>query len=279
MPVLETKQSQINYTETGTGEPVVLVHCSSASGSQWKSLCEELSDRFHCIMPDQWSCGRSDPWPGDGPFTLADEAAPVVDIIDRLGTAVHLVGHSYGGGVALRIARERPGRILSLTLIEPSVFHLLGGVGPKEQPLYREISEVAEAVKSAVNSGDLWSGMARFVDYWSGDGAWNAMPTEVRLKLSRRLSKVVLDFRALFQESASLADYGVLTCPTLILCGEQSPGPSRRIVQMLKEAMPSARVTEINGASHMSPLTHADAVNRAIAAHLQSLSRKQPIAA
>lgn len=272
MPVLETKQSQINYTETGTGEPVVLVHCSSASGSEWKSLCEELSDRFHCIMPDQWSCGRSDPWPGDGPFTLADEAAPVVDIIDRLGTPVHLVGHSYGGGVALRIARERPGKILSLTLIEPSVFHLLGGVGPKEQELYREISEVAEAVKSAVNSGDLWSGMARFVDYWSGDGAWNAMPPDARLKLSRRLSKVVLDFRALFREPASLADYAALGCPTLILCGEKSPGPSRLIVEMLKEAMPAAQVTEIDGAGHMSPLTHTEAVNRAIAAHLHSLA-------
>lgn len=199
---------------------------------------------------------------------------PVVDITDRSGTPFHLVGHSYGGGVALRVARERSGMIRSLTLIEPSVFHLLHGVGPKEQRLYREISEVAEAAKSGVNSGDLWSGMTRFVDYWSGDGAWNAMPSDARLKLGRRLAKVVLDFRALFQEPASLADYAALACPTLILCGEKSPGPSRLIVEMLKEAMPTARVTEIDGAGHMSPLTHAEAVNRAIAAHLQSLARK-----
>lgn len=272
MPTVETKQSTISYAETGQGEPVVLIHCSSASTSEWNALCNELGDRFRCIMPDQWGCGHSDPWPGTGPFTLAEEAAPVIDLIDRQGSSVHLVGHSYGGGVALRVARERPAMIRSLTLIEPSIFHVLDGVGPKEQKLYREIRRVAEVVKNAATTGDLWRGMSRFVDYWNGDGAWTAMPLDARLKLSRRLAKVVLDFRALFAEPASLEDYTVLTCPTLIVCGERSPGPSRRIVEMLNDAMAGARVTQIPGAGHMSPLTHPGPVNEVVAQHLDSMS-------
>lgn len=279
MPTVETKQSTISYAETGQGEPVVLIHCSSASGSEWTALCNELSNRFRCIMPDQWSCGHSDPWPGNGPFTLAEEAAPVVELIDRLDLPVHLVGHSYGGGVALRVARERPAMIRSLTLIEPSIFHVLNSFGLKEEKLYREISDVAEAVKLAVNTGDLWGGMGRFVDYWNGAGTWDTMPLEARLKLSRRLAKVVLDFRALFTEPAGLEDYAALTCATLIVCGERSPGPSRRIVEMLEQTMVDIRVREISGAGHMSPLTHPDDVNRAIVAHIEAMSSQRRMVA
>lgn len=275
MPTVETKKSRISYTETGTGEPVVLVHCSSASGSEWKAMCQALGDRFQCITPDQWSCGRSDPWPGQGRFSLASEAAPIVEIIDRIGVPVHLVGHSYGGGVALRVARERPGMIRSLTLMEPSVFHLLQNVGPREQVLYREITGVADAVKQSVNSGDLWGGMNRFMNYWNGEGAWEAMPMDARLKLSRCLGKVVLDFAALFNEPATLKDYAKLTCPTLIVCGECSPGPSRRIVEMLMDAMPDTRLARIEGAGHMSPLTHTSAVNEAVARHLETFTSPQ----
>lgn len=279
MPIVKTKHSRIHYTETGTGDDVILIHCSSASGSEWAALSETLGDRFHCIMPDQWSCGRSDPWPGNGAFALADEAAPIVEVIDRNAAPVHLVGHSYGGGVALRIARERPGMIRSLTLIEPSVFHLLDGVGPGEQQLYREISDVAEGVRQAVHSGDLWGGMARFADYWSGDGTWSAMPTEVRIKISQRLVKVVLDFRALFEERAVIDDYAALPFPVLLICGECSPGPSRRIVDMLHRAMPNARLERIAGAGHMSPFTHPGPVNQAISRHLIAHTRRERSAA
>lgn len=275
MPTLEAKQSTISYAEAGQGEPVVLVHCSSASATEWTALCDELGDQFRSIMPDQWSCGHSDPWPGLGPFTLADEAAPVVGLIDRLGSPVHLVGHSYGGGVALRIALERPAMIRGLTLVEPSIFHVLNGIGPKEQALYHEISGVAEAVKLAVNTGDLWGGMGRFVDYWNGEGAWDAMPAEARLKLSQRLGKVVLDFKALFEEPASIDDYAAIPAPTLLVCGNRSPGPSRRIVELLAGAMTDAVVAPIEGAGHMSPLTHPGAVNRAIAGFLHRVAESR----
>lgn len=272
MPAVETKSSRINYAETGAGDPVVLIHCSSASGTEWTALCQQLQDQFRCVAPDQWNCGRSDMWPGHGPFTLSEEAEPIIEVIDRIGTPVHLVGHSYGGGVALRVARERPDSIRSLTLIEPSIFHILRHAGCREQELYNEISGVAQAVKQAIGTGDFWAGMGVFVDYWNGEGAWEAMPLEARMKLSQRLGKVVLDFRALFEEPASLVDYAALTPPTLIVCGDSSPAPSRRIVDMLAEAMPGARVQRIAGAGHMSPLTHPDAVNAAVIEHLERFS-------
>jgi pimeloyl-ACP methyl ester carboxylesterase len=86
--------------------------------------------------------------------------------------------------------------------------------------------------------------------------------------MSLRLGKVMLDFRALFYEAAGLADYAELPHPTLFVCGDCSPGPSRRIVELLAATMPHAVTARIPGAKHMSPLTHPDAVNAAITQHL-----------
>jgi pimeloyl-ACP methyl ester carboxylesterase len=268
MTTAEMNETRIAYSDTGAGEPVLLIHCSSASGSEWLSLCDTIGADFRSIAPDQWGCGQSDPWTGQGAFTLAEEAAPILEIIESLGVPVHLVGHSYGGGVALRVARERPEMILSLTLIEPSSFHLLRRGTCGDRALFSEIARVADAVKEAMSSGDYWGGMAHFVDYWSGEGAWNEMSHKARMKMCQRLGKVVLDFRALFEEPAGLEDYADLPLPTLILCGERSPGPSRRIVEMLETTLPRARLERIPGAGHMSPVTHPDAVNAAISKHL-----------
>ena len=269
MATIESNQARIAYAETGAGDPVLMLHCSSACGSEWRSLCDRLGEEFRLIAPDQWGCGKSDPWTGRGAFTLAEEAAPILDLIYRVGKPVHLVGHSYGGGVALRVARKRPDMIRSLTLVEPSCFHLLRGGHALDRALFGEIAGVAGDVTEAVASGDYWGGMAHFVDYWNGPGAWQGMPHAARMKLSQRLGKVVLDFRALFEEPASLAAYAALTMPTLILRGERSPGPSRRIVDLLVSAMPRARLARIPDAGHMSPMTHPEPVNAAIADHLR----------
>jgi len=269
MPSINVNGARIAYTDGGDGDPIVLIHCSSASSAEWRSLVDALDGDFHAIALDQWSCGESDLWRGHEAFGLADEAAPILRLIDSLGTPVHLVGHSYGGGVALHVARRRPGMIRSLTLIEPSLFHLLRNGSAGERTLFREVENIARTVTRAVEGGDRWSGMACFVDYWSGTGTWESMPHAARAQLSRRLDKVVLDFRALIEEPAELDDYAVLDIPTLIVCGERSPAPSRRIVEMLAAAMPRARVERIADAGHMSPVTHSHAVNDSIHTHLR----------
>lgn len=263
-----TKDGPIAWSDSGVGEPVLLIHCSSASGGEWDNLRATLDRAFRTIAPDQWGCGDSDPWTGRGRFGLAREAAPILDIVHRIGAPVHLVGHSYGGGVALHVAREHSALIRSLTLIEPSVFHLLRDGDAHDRTLFDEISGIADAAREAIASGDYRGGMARFVGYWNGEGAWDALSERARARLARNLSKVVLDFRALFDEPARLADYAALTVPTLLVCGDRSPAPSRRLVEMLAAAMRETRTVRLQGAGHMSPFTHPDAVSAAVRAQL-----------
>jgi pimeloyl-ACP methyl ester carboxylesterase len=190
-----------------------------------------------------------------------------VNVILKIGTPVHLVGHSYGGGVALKIAQENPELVLSLTLIEPSSFHLLAG-DPRDSGILSEITTLADAVTDAVSTGNYWEGAEQFVDYWGGAGTWAEIPRKLQNGLCQTLGKVILDFRALLNEPTEIGDYANITCPTLVLCGEYARSPSRRIVEILANALQRVTLQIIPQAGHMSPVTHPDEVNNSILDHL-----------
>ena len=137
-----------------TAPPVIALHCSGADGRQWRKLADALAPRFKLLAMDCYGCESTGARPGERAFTLADEAQRVVDLIDKLGTAVHLVGHSYGGGVMLRVAFERPAAVASLTLYEPSAFHLLSQLGPSGLAAQEEILRLTRAVSWGIVSGD-----------------------------------------------------------------------------------------------------------------------------
>jgi pimeloyl-ACP methyl ester carboxylesterase len=110
--------------------------------------------------------------------------------------------------------------------------------------------------------------MARFVDFWQGVGAWARLAPEVQAALAASAGKVALDFWATTTETARRDDYRRIDVPTLILRGARSPAVTRRIAGILATTLPHAHVATIDGAGHMLPLSHADAVNAAVAAHI-----------
>jgi pimeloyl-ACP methyl ester carboxylesterase len=247
---------------------------TASSGAQWRSLTEALAKRRRVLVPDLYGYGETDPWPGEGRFALAHEAgladAVVADAVLAPGRGpLHLVGHSYGAAVALRFAMQ-PERLLSLVLIEPVAFHLLreDGADPADRRLFQEVTELASLVSNATACGDYCGAMACFVDYWNGDGAWLRTKPELQAALARRIPKVALDFRARMTELTPGAAYGRIAVPTLVLCGTRSPRPTQRIAELVAESLPVSRPQRIEGAGHMLPVTHKEAVNAILAAHL-----------
>src|SRR3546814_11288970 len=108
-----------------------------------------------------------------------------------------LVGHSYGGAVALKIALSQPQRVLSLTLIEPVLFHLLAlDGGAEDMRHYRTILGIRDRLRGAVAAGWPAHGMAAFVDFWNGAGSWDSAEAEQRQRLAAQAPAVLRNFTA-----------------------------------------------------------------------------------
>jgi pimeloyl-ACP methyl ester carboxylesterase len=262
------KSDMIPLVQQANGGRVIALHCSGAGAGQWKKLGGALGPTYQVTAPEHYGCEKTGPWIGTHAFTLADEAARTVDIIDQSDRKVHLVGHSYGGGVALHVALVRPDRIASLALYEPSAFHLLKAMGDQAAAAFAEIVDITRRTGRGVAVGDYAGAAAAFVDYWSGPGAWASLKPSVQAALVRWVVKAPLDFRALIEEPTPLTAYADLHMPVLVLRGEHAPRPTHRIAEALSCMFPRADLAVVDGAGHMGPLTHGTVVSELIAAHI-----------
>jgi pyruvate dehydrogenase E2 component (dihydrolipoamide acetyltransferase) len=113
---------KISYAGAGTdGDVILLVHGFGGDRNSWLFLQEPLAAKHRVYALDLPGHGTSAKDVGDDALGVLADA--VTGVLDALGAArAHLVGHSLGGAVALRVAAREPGRIASLTLIAPAGF-------------------------------------------------------------------------------------------------------------------------------------------------------------
>jgi pimeloyl-ACP methyl ester carboxylesterase len=247
-----------NILTSGSGTPVVALHSSMSSKSQWTLLSERLARHYKFIAIDLSGYGRT-PFPRNSSyFSLHDEVALIDDTLKRLigeQTRFHLIGHSYGGGTALRLAHEQPRRLLTMSLYEPTPFCLLEHKGGEREELQAIIDTIARLTRM-----DARAATRVFIDYWNFPGSFNALPEERQQALMNRIEKVNLDFRALISDPLTLNECRSLDFPVCLIAGRKSLQPPRRIVELLHAALPDSIRYEVD-AGHMGPITHADEVN------------------
>jgi pimeloyl-ACP methyl ester carboxylesterase len=109
-----------NYLEAGTGDPVVLIHGSGpgvTSYANWRLVLPALAENFRVLAPDMVGFGFSER-PANIEYGVQTWADQVVGLMDTLEVPkAHLVGNSFGGAIALRIATQHPGRVGKLVLM------------------------------------------------------------------------------------------------------------------------------------------------------------------
>jgi pimeloyl-ACP methyl ester carboxylesterase len=256
---------------------VIALHCSLGSGRQWAKLAQELGTRFQVVAPDISGYGN-DRGSTDLPMTLAEEVAYLGKSLAQAEGPIHLVGHSYGGAIAFKIATASSlaDRVRSLTLIEPVLPTLL-----KESTADRRLYDLFAHLGSNV-SADLWNGMYmeaidRFITYWNGSGPAEPLAAEARLRMIERAEKLAYDFRAALAEQDVASAAATIGVPTLLLSGGLSPYFTQRIVYRLSSMIASAKAYHLPAAGHMLPLTHTKIVNPLIAAHIQRANDLAPV--
>ena len=118
----EVMQPAAFFREAGSGPGVVCVHSNASSSSQWRGLMDLLASRFHVLAADTYGAGKSPAWPRDRKVSLRDEVELLEPVFARAGERFSLVGHSYGGGIALVGAMAHRQRLRAMALYEPTLF-------------------------------------------------------------------------------------------------------------------------------------------------------------
>lgn len=135
MPVVNVLDSSIHYEETGSGAPFVFLHGNPGSSYLWRKVLAAIDTPAHLLAPDLIGMGKSGK--PDLPYRFGDHARYLDAWFDRLGLdGVVLVGHDWGGALALDWAARHPGRVRGVaffeTIVRPMSWGELGE-GPRSR--------------------------------------------------------------------------------------------------------------------------------------------------
>jgi len=257
----------IAYHDEGSGPPIILAHCSSASHRMWQALIDALAPRHRVLAPDLIGYGASESWPPHRTFQVGADAQILVDLASKASEPVHLVGHSYGGVAALEAAQHLQGAVRAMTLIEPVAFPLLAPAGRQQE--WRQVQRLIAEVQAAMDRGDREKAAALYMQFWIGRLGWWFAPRKFKTNVLETIEKVALEFRSANQPPASSQEsLSELAMPTLLIYGAKTRRPAKAVIEILEDWLPDAQTERIAGAGHMSPITHGDAVNTLILAHI-----------
>lgn len=251
----------IAYVQKGDGQPLVLLHGALSDSRMWRRQLEELSDNFMVVVWDAPGCGRS----GDPPenFRLSDYADYLAAFIKENGLKrPHILGLSFGGGLALEFYRRHP--TIPRTLILASAY--AGWAG----------SLTPEAVKERLQKGLRQSKLPpdQVVQEW--------IPTLFSHSASEDIidetATIMSDFhptgmRAMLRAFAEADLRDMLTTievPTLLLYGEADQRSPLEVAENLQADIPTSRLVTIPGVGHLSNIEAPDIFNNEVRNFLQS---------
>jgi pimeloyl-ACP methyl ester carboxylesterase len=261
MPTLLCDNLCIDYADAGEGPPVLLLHSSVSGNRQWRKLIAGLSDRFRVIAPNLRGYGATTPWAAQRTQTLPDAARVVTALCDALSLdrPLRIVGHSFGGAVALWSAHVLGARVSHLALYEPMLPGMLRAGGRLEAA--RETDLLYADVKRFSAAGDWMALAERFTDYFNGDGAWDASPPERRQAIAGLLAPNPHEWDAVMAPLKP-ATFGAIRAQGLLMRGRKTRPALSEMSAALHQRLRHWRLVDVADCGHMAPLTHADAVNR-----------------
>ena len=242
---LEVNGYPMAFLESGTGEPVVLVHGSGIDYRQWRRQLESPPRGFRLIAvslrhyyPERWD-GKGDT------FSVRQHAEDLATFIESLGVGpVFLVAHSRGGSVAVRTAQARPALVKKLVLMEGAFSALLPESASEDgEPQIAEFEKPSRRGLSKETSMAPW----KFGSIEPTPGAWARRSEEDRQRSRDNAWTLIVGESG---KPVTCADLAGLKMPVLLLQGEKTTRRFASIVDATHKCLPSAERATIPDAGH-----------------------------
>jgi 3-oxoadipate enol-lactonase len=258
---------EINYEVEGDGPVVLFSHALGTNLHLWDEQARHLRDRYRVVRYDTRGHGQTSA--PDGAYTLDQLADDVHGLLDGLAIPqVHYVGLSMGGMVGQTFALKYPAMVSSLALCDTTSRYPADaqavwadririvrgqGMGPIAEanlgrwftaPFRARQAALMERVRGWVNA----TPPAGFI------GCCHALP---RINVTDRL--------------------GALTCPALVIVGEEDPGTPVDMAREIHAALPQAELAILRSASHLSNLERPEEFNRVLAGFIDKASGKSKL--
>jgi pimeloyl-ACP methyl ester carboxylesterase len=244
---------------TGRGRPLVVSPGSLSTAQDWQPLADVLAPHFTTYAVDRRGHGAS----GDNPdFSIEREQQDIAAVLELAGPGAVLLGHSYGGLVALGLSLNQPPA--ALIVYEPPV--PIGGpvAGEALAPFERAVDDgdldgaltlglrhfikMDEPVIEMIRSTPLWAPRAALTPTWGRE------------------------LRAIDAFGADLTRFGALTMPMLLVTGELSPPWLVDTSRQLQQAIPASRDAVIRSQAHDAHLGDPEAMAAVILAFVGDLA-------
>ncbi len=226
----------IEYTDTGTGTPVLLLHGWGSSFDVYKGIIYALADRCRLVAVNFPGCGGSDTM--SQPWTLEDYCNFVLDFMKAVNLENPImIGHSHGGRVTLKMAAEKQVNPPKIVLLDSA------GLIPKKSIKQKMRAKSFKTIKRVLTlpviknySGDLLDKARKH--YGSAD--YNAAPEVLRKTL---VSLVNTDLRDIIHN---------ISCPTLLIWGDNDTATPLSDAKIIESLIPDAGLCVLEGTGHYS---------------------------
>jgi 3-oxoadipate enol-lactonase len=224
---------------------VVLLHAGIADRTMWSEHVAALAaGGYRVVAPDLPGFGKAPPSPHDGAWL------DVLETLDALAIdSATLVGNSFGGAVALRVAAVAPSRVSALVLVSAP---------PPVLDPSPELRAAWDAEEEALERGDIDAAVAAVLDTWTRPDAPASLRARVEA-MQRRAFEVQLaapdpeELPDPFGDDPA-AVLAAIAVPTLVAVGAHDLPDFRAAAGYLAATLPAAQLTTIESAGHLAPL-------------------------
>lgn len=269
MPQVDCSGRRVSFTDSGDGTPIVLLPPGASPASAWRRVVEAVGTNYRSIAINPAGYGDTEPVGAGASLTVDDEAAAVLAVLSQLTRKVHLVGHSYGGVIALQLALTAPEQFATLTLFEPAPYAVLSDAG--ETDMAAGLENLNFAFIEDVEAGRREKALAAYIDHYNGrPGTWADLGEKARTKLLAVAGNISAGLSASHGNRYRLADYAGIAIPTRVAAGSATDPVHARLSELIAQAISGAKLQHVTGAGHMLSLTHPSETAAIILDHIEA---------